>query len=135
MRQKVLLMVAFMVMGLGSAIAGNSDYYFKTTVTASGAGKVYASMEAEATPEFQESITLEPEKENARNAPSKTFYLWAEPEEGMEAIWSTTSADVTLTPSEDGLTATAIVKGNTDANTENIIIATFAMRSQDTPDR
>ena len=100
MKQKVLLMVAFMVMGLGSAIAGNSDYYFKTTVTASGAGKVYASMEAEATPEFQESITLEPEKENARNAPSKTFYLWAEPGEGMETIWSTTSANVTLTPSE-----------------------------------
>ena len=133
MRQKVLLMVAFMVMCLGSAIAGNSDYYFKTTVAASGAGKVYASMEAEATPEFQESITLEPEKENARNAPSKTFYLWAEPEEGMEAIWSTTSANVTLTPSEDGLTATAIVKGNTDANTENIIIATFARPVAKTP--
>ena len=132
MKQKVLLFIATMMLGIGSAMA-NSDYYFKTTVTASGAGLVYASTEADATPEFQESVTVEPEKESARSAPEKTIYLWAQPEEGMEATWSTESTDVTLTPSEDGLTATAVVKGNTDANTENIIIVTFALPTAHAP--
>ena len=132
MKQKVFLLVAAMVLGISSAMA-NSDYYFRTTVTASGAGKVYASTDAEATPEFQESVTVEPGKESARTAPSKTIYLWADPEEGMEAIWSTESANVQLTPSEDGLTATAVVTGNTDANVENVILATFAPPTAKTP--
>lgn len=132
MKQKVLLMVAAMVLGISSAMA-NSDYYFKTTVTASGAGKVYASTDAEATPEFQESVTVEPEKESARTAPTKTIYLWAEPEEGMEATWSTESANVQLTPSEDGLTATAVITGDNDSNVENFILATFARPTAKTP--
>lgn len=132
MKQKVLLWVAAMVLGISSAMA-NSDYYFKTTVTASGAGKVYASTDAEATPEFQESVTVEPEKESARTAPTKTIYLWAEPEEGMEATWSTESANVQLTPSEDGLTATAVITGDKDSNVENFILATFARPTAKTP--
>lgn len=132
MKQKVLLWVAAMVLGISSAMA-NSDYYFKTTVTATGAGKVYASTDAEATPEFQESVTVEPEKESARTAPTKTIYLWAEPEKGMETTWSTESANVQLTPSEDGLTATAVVTGDTEANVENVILATFARPTAKTP--
>jgi len=132
MKQKVLLCIAAMVLGISSAMA-NSDYYFKTTVTASGAGKVYASTDAEATPEFQESVIVEPEKEKASSAPTKTIYLWAEPEEGMEATWSTESANVQLTPSEDGLTATAVITGDKDSNVENFILATFARPTAKTP--
>jgi len=128
MKQKVLLLVVSMVLSICSAMANNkSDYYFKTTITASGAGTVYASETQDVTPEFQESVTLEPEKVNDSSAPTKTFYFWAQPEEGMEANWSTESSNVALTPSEDGLTATAIVTGNKDANTENIITVTFAL--------
>lgn len=132
MKQKVLLLVAFMVMGISSAIAGNSDYYFKTTVTASGAGKVYASESADATPDYQESVTVEPASQNASSAPSKTIYLWAQPEEGMEVAWSTTGGNnVRITPdANDPNRATAAIKGSTNATIEYQITGTFSAQTK-----
>ena len=127
MKQKVLLMIASLLLSIGSATANSKDYFFKTTVTASGAGKVYASETPDATPEFQESITVEPEKVNNSSAPTKTIYLWSQPEEGMVTTWSTASDKVALTPSEDGLTATAVVTGSDDSSNEYFITATFAL--------
>jgi len=105
------------------ANSDKKDYYFKTTVVASGAGKVYASTSADATPEFRESITVEPEAQNASSAPTVTIYLWAQPEEGMKVEWV---SDFTITPlSEDLCTASVEITGNEEQGKVNLIAARF----------
>ena len=134
MKQRLLLTVATLLMSIGSAIANNNDYYFKTTVTASGAGKVYASESADATPDYQESVTVNPASQNAGSAPTKNIYLWAQPEAGMEVTWSTTGGNsVRITPNaEDPNRATAAITGSTNSSIEYQITATFSTQTKAT---
>ncbi|MCR5181046.1 MAG: chitobiase/beta-hexosaminidase C-terminal domain-containing protein [Bacteroidaceae bacterium] len=135
MNKKItLLLLALLVSVLPtSANDSNKKYFFKTTVTASGAGKVYASTSKDSTPEYQENIVVEPESQEATSAPTVDIYLWAAPETGKEVRWTTEDSNITITvDSLEQNRAIASVTGLTES-ADNHITANFVNQQVKAP--
>ena len=74
-----LIMVMFTMFSM-SAFAGNKDYYSKITAKSVGEGKVYVSYKNQAnTPEYASESIVESGADNQSNAPTHTYYLYAQP--------------------------------------------------------
>ena len=81
-----LFMVMFTMFSL-SAFANNSDYYSKATAKAVGSGKVYVSFKsATDAPEYATESSAISGKDNKSSAPTHTYYLYAQPDEGFKFV-------------------------------------------------
>lgn len=81
-----LFMVMFTMFSL-SAFANNSDYYSKATAKAVGSGKVYVSFKsATDAPEYATESSALSGKDNKSSAPTHTYYLYAQPDEGFKFV-------------------------------------------------
>lgn len=130
MKRKFLLLMMAMLFSSVAIFANNTTYYFnKVTVSASGAGKVYASTEQTEEPQWAEEVVLDNlGSQSVSSAPTKTIYLYAQPDEGYEvAEWSTpNSSDLSALQVDDpNTTATVRLTGNTQAGNENFVMVTF----------
>ena len=130
MKKNFLLLVMAMLFSSVATFANNSTYYFnKVTVSASGAGKVYASTEQTEDPQWAEEVVLDNlGSKSASSAPTTTIYLYAQPDEGYEvAEWSTpNSTDLSAVQVGDpNTTATVSVTGNTQFGNENFVVVKF----------
>lgn len=124
MKQKLLFLLG-LLLSTTVVFANNKDYYFdKVTVTASGAGKVYASTSADATPEYQASYTLDAGSKNASAAPTQEIYLFAQPENGFSVTWESSDYEITST-SQDNTTAKVTINSQERSAAEKSITAVF----------
>ena len=81
------LFVVMFTMCSMSAFANNSDYFSKITAKAVGEGKVYVSFKDEAAePEYALESSAESGADNKSSAPTHTYYLYAQANEGEEFI-------------------------------------------------
>ena len=131
MKRIFFLLLAAMLLSSATMLANSTTYYFNTVkVTASGAGKVYASATQTNEPAYADEVTLDNLGSNsASSVPTMTLYLYAQPDEDYEvASWEKTSesGDLTLNvDAENPNVATATLKGNEATGIEHTIVVTF----------
>ena len=80
-----LTMVMFTMFSM-SAFAGSSTYYSKVIANAVGGGKVYASSTSTNSPTYAEGSSAATNNSSAMSAPTHTFYLYAQANEGYEFV-------------------------------------------------
>ena len=81
------LFVVMLTMFSMSALANNNkDYYSKVTAGAVGEGKVYASKTQTNSPAYTAPTSSDTKSENTNSAPTHTYYLYAQANEGAEFI-------------------------------------------------
>lgn len=81
-----LFVVMFTMSGL-SAYANNSNYYSKATAKAVGEGTVYVSYASESdAPEYASEYSAESGADSKSSAPTHTYYLYAQANDGEEFL-------------------------------------------------
>ena len=85
LRLKWLLLCCFLLLSI-NMMAGEKNYYYKVTATASptGEGKVYVSdkQETPKSEDYADEKTIDHTEKSSQQAASKEFYLFAKPAEG-----------------------------------------------------
>lgn len=135
MKQKLLFiwaLFAFLFAGGGiEAYAGNSDYYSKVTVTATGNGKVYVTKDQKTTPQDGDykSTGSESNTSNASSAPRHTYYLWAKPDDGYKFTGWTGDGTSSNNPYAASFSASSTDSGSptTKSYTANFAACTYTL--------
>lgn len=94
LRLKWLLLCCFLLLSI-NMMAGEKNYYYKVTATASptGEGKVYVSdkQETPKSEDYADEKTIDHTEKSSQQAASKEFYLFSQPAEGYVFDYWTSS--------------------------------------------
>lgn len=123
-----LFVVMFTMFGM-SAFANNSDYFSKITAKAVGEGKVYVSFKNEAAePEYASESSAESGADNKSSAPTHTYYLYAQPNEGEEFIGWFDDESCAGEALSTETTYSVTIKATTDTPATKVYYAKFSGR-------
>ena len=111
------LFVVMFTMFSFSAYAGSSTYYSKAIANAVGEGKVYASKSSSSNPAYVEGSSVATNSSSAMSAPTHTYYVYAQANEGNEFVGWYNNAACTGDAVSSNLAYTVTVSVNsTDEN-------------------
>lgn len=120
------VMFAMSTLAAMANTGGSQTYYSKVTAKSTGNGKVYVSYKNGAdSPEYLEEASAESGADSQKKAPTHTYYIYAQPEEGYALKGWYTNEDCT-----DGFTLSGSVQVTADTKVDN---ATYTYYAKFTP--
>lgn len=122
------LFVVMFTMFSFSAYAGSSTYYSKAIANAVGEGKVYASKSSSNNPAYVEGSSEATNSSSAMSAPTHTYYVYAQANEGNEFVgWYDNAACTGDAVSSNVAYTVKVTVNSTDENnpTTTVVYAKF----------